>query len=119
MAGASGPAGGGPGRLVRPFAIGIDGAPATGGLDLLTRVVARRDPGPDHQLRPERESLLRLATTPQTVAELAALLGLPLSVAKLLIADMVEAGDLAMCTAAPQLSSDDVLQLLLDGLRAL
>ncbi|QBI55071.1 DUF742 domain-containing protein [Streptomonospora litoralis] len=108
-----------PGRLVRPFAIGIDNAPGTGALDLLTRVVARRGPGPRDELRPERETLLRLAADPQTVAELAALIGLPLSVAKLLIADMVEAGDLAVCTAAPQLPGDDVLQVLLDGLRAL
>ncbi|MUL42757.1 DUF742 domain-containing protein [Streptomonospora sp. PA3] len=108
-----------PGRLVRPFAIGIDGTPATAGLGLLSRVAARRPPGPADHLRPERESLLRLAAEPQSVAELSALVGLPLSVAKLLIADMIEAGDLEPCTAEPQLSGDDVLQVLLDGLRAL
>ncbi|KIH97446.1 hypothetical protein LP52_19580 [Streptomonospora alba] len=108
-----------PGRLVRPFAIGVDGAPATSGLDLLTRVVARRPPGDDDHMRPERESLLRLAAQPQSVAELAALVGLPLSVAKLLIADMIESRDLALCTSASAVPGDDVLHMLLDGLRAL
>lgn len=108
-----------PGRLVRPFAIGVDGAPATSGLDLLTRVVARRPPGDDDHMRPERESLLRLAVQPQTVAELAALVGLPLSVAKLLIADMIESRDLAPCTSASAIPGDDVLHMLLEGLRAL
>ncbi|MFD0774549.1 DUF742 domain-containing protein [Streptomonospora algeriensis] len=110
---------GDPGRLVRPFAIGVDGAPATAQFDLLTRVVARRPPGPDDHLRPERESLLRLAALPQTVAELAALVGLPLSVAKLLIADMIENRDLALCTPSPSAPGDDVLHMLLEGLRAL
>ncbi|GAA1775557.1 MULTISPECIES: DUF742 domain-containing protein [Streptomonospora] len=108
-----------PGRLVRPFAIGIDGAPATSGLDLLTRVTAQRPPGSDDHLRPERESLLRLAASPQTVAELAALVGLPLSVAKMLIADMVEAGDLTLCANAQSVPGEDVLHMLLEGLRAL
>ncbi|MDA0567548.1 DUF742 domain-containing protein [Streptomonospora sp. S1-112] len=108
-----------PGRLVRPFAIGLDSARGAAGLDLLTRVAAARPPRPGDHLRPEREALLRLAHRPQSVAEVSAHLGLPLSVAKLLVADMIEAGDLRPCTGAPALSGDDLLHVLLEGLRAL
>ncbi|MBX9389837.1 DUF742 domain-containing protein [Streptomonospora nanhaiensis] len=108
-----------PGRLVRPFAIGLDSARGATGLDLLTRVAAARAPRPGDHLRPEREALLRLAEQPQSVAELSAHLGLPLSVTKLLITDMIEAGDLRACATAPALTGDDLLHVLLEGLRAL
>jgi hypothetical protein len=105
------------GRLVRPYAV-IDGRtrPAVE-LTLLSPVVAtgNRPPGMD----PEHSRALRLCRTPTSVAEVAAHLRLPVAVAKVLLADLVNSG--AMTTRPPRLAADltdrVLLEKLLDGLQ--
>ncbi|WP_067971529.1 DUF742 domain-containing protein [Nocardiopsis trehalosi] len=107
------------GRLVRPFAVRLERPGGAARPDLLTRVAATRPPCRSDTLHPERATVLRLARRPQTVAELAAHLDLPLSVVKLLVADMLAAGALRTCRPPRALDDGTVLRLLLDGLRAL
>ncbi|MET9907792.1 DUF742 domain-containing protein [Streptomyces sp. NPDC002144] len=59
-------------------------------LDLVTLIVARADPPPS--ATPEQSALLRLCTTPLSVAELSAYLNLPFSVMTVLLTDMLAAG---------------------------
>lgn len=75
--------------------------------------------------RIEREYLdiVRLCRTPQSVAEVAALLGLPLTLAKILIGDLIADGHLITRSAAAlpptDLSELDLLRTVLDGIRKL
>ncbi len=104
---------------MRPFAVHSGSVAASAGPGLLSLVVARRLPGQSEELYPEREAVLRLAQCPQTVVELAAHLGLPLSVVKLIVSDMITSGSLDPCEPLPEQAGDGFLQKLLDGLRAL
>jgi hypothetical protein len=58
-------------------------------LDLVTLIVARADPPPS--ATPEQSALLRLCTTPLSVAELSAYLNLPFSVMTVLLTEMLTA----------------------------
>ncbi|MFE5818497.1 DUF742 domain-containing protein [Streptomyces sp. NPDC056479] len=69
---------------------GPDGGERDGDLDLVTLIVARADPPPSPT--PEQSALLRLCTTPLSVAELSAYLNLPFSVMTVLLTDMLTAG---------------------------
>ncbi|WLW56330.1 DUF742 domain-containing protein [Streptomyces sp. YU58] len=59
-------------------------------LDLVTLIVARADPPPS--ATPEQAALLRLCTTPLSVAELSAYLNLPFSMITVLLTDMLTTG---------------------------
>ncbi|MFE4577596.1 DUF742 domain-containing protein [Streptomyces chartreusis] len=69
---------------------GPDGGERDGDLDLVALIVARADPPP--AATPEQSALLRLTTTPLSVAELSAYLNLPFSVITVLLTDMLAAG---------------------------
>ncbi|WP_369168085.1 DUF742 domain-containing protein [Streptomyces sp. R28] len=69
---------------------GPDGGERDGDLDLVTLIVARADPPPS--ATPEQSALLRLSTTPLSVAELSAYLNLPFSMTTVLLTDMLTAG---------------------------
>lgn len=114
-----------PGRLVRPFAVvaGRLETPASGNppLDLATTVVAARRAGEPDGLHPEREKITWLCTRPRSIAELAGELDLPLSVVRLLVQDLLGAGELRVSgfpVPAQRLDSS-VLHRIRDGLRAL
>ncbi|UXY26535.1 DUF742 domain-containing protein [Streptomyces sp. HUAS TT20] len=66
---------------------GADGGRAE--LDLVTLIVARADPPPS--IAPEQAALLRLCTSPLSVAELSAYLNLPFSVVTVLITELITA----------------------------
>jgi DNA-directed RNA polymerase specialized sigma24 family protein len=85
--------------LVRPYT--ITGGRTTAGrddLNLITLITLRTAAGPDvmsdrHALQPEHRTVLRLcARQPVAVAEIAAELNLPVSVTKILIGDLIDAG---------------------------
>ncbi|MGW2636859.1 DUF742 domain-containing protein [Streptomyces sp. NPDC001348] len=58
-------------------------------MDLVTLIVARTDPPPS--VPPEQAALLRLCTSPLSVAELSAYLNLPFSAMTVLITEMITA----------------------------
>lgn len=58
-------------------------------LDLVTLIVASADPPPS--AAPEQAALLRLCTTPLSVAELSAYLSLPFSAMTVLLTDLLTA----------------------------
>ncbi|MGI5374146.1 DUF742 domain-containing protein [Streptomyces sp. CA-251387] len=74
----------------RLFVVGPDGGERDGDLDLVTLIVARADPPPS--ATPEQSALLRLCTTPLSVAELSAYLNLPFSMVTVLLTDMLTSG---------------------------
>ena len=92
-------------------------------LGMITLVVAVH--GTLRIRRAEREYLeiVRLCQTPQSVAEVAAILKLPLTLAKILIGDLVADGHLITRSAAALPPSDlaelDLLRTVLNGIRQL
>jgi hypothetical protein len=77
--------------------------------------------GAAEDLQPEYRAILDLARTPIALVEVAAGLGVPIGVARVLVSDLAEAGHLAV--HAPGYADGDgpppqVLARLLDGLRA-
>ncbi len=89
-------------------------------LDMLTLVVdiARGTALRRHE--PEYASIVELCRTPQSVAEVAALLGLPLTMTKVLVGDLIDDGRLEYRQPRHEDAGDiGVLQALLDGIRGL
>lgn len=76
----------------------------------------------DHTAPPEHHTILTMCGDPRSVAELAALLAMPLGVARVVLGDMAEAGSIAVhrtagsADAAPDL---DLMQRVLNGLQRL
>lgn len=58
--------------------------------DLVTLIVAERGPAPGMQS--EHARILQLCEAPTAVVEVAAVLGLPISVVKILLGDLLETG---------------------------
>ncbi|HSA50220.1 MAG TPA: DUF742 domain-containing protein [Yinghuangia sp.] len=82
------------GPLVRPYTLTRGRTRTSDNLTLIT-LVTTVDAAPDSRdtaLQPEHEEILRLCRSPQAVAEIAALIGLPVSVTRILIGDLVDAG---------------------------
>ena len=106
--------------LVRPHVItGGRAHPTRTTLDAVTLVIATA--GSLSGASPEKRRLLQLCGGgTRSVAEVAGHLGLPLSVTKVLVSDLIDSGHLAVHGPAPDVSPPDVhlLQELLDGLRA-
>ncbi|MER5971118.1 DUF742 domain-containing protein [Streptomyces sp. NPDC002055] len=118
------------GPLVRPYAV-TDGRtrpdPGTPALDLdlLSQVTVdsrtRDGAGPD-RLGPEHRTLLDLCRSRhRSVAELAAASGLPLSVVRVLLGDLLALDCLRVSPPSPpgHLPDQDILREVIDGLRAL
>jgi hypothetical protein len=122
----------GQGRTPRP---GRDDSPdrlytVTGGrsrthsdaFDLVTLVVAECDPTPGMQS--EHAAILRMCDYPIAVVEIAAELGLPVSITRILLADLLDTGRISARhpRAAPesaQLPEPELLEQVLVGLRNL
>ena len=112
--------------MVRPYAVtGGRTEPARGELlDLLTVMVATGQPvTADDRMRqtPEHRAVLELCRGHVTVADLAAETGLPVGVVRVLLADLAAQGTVTAVAkrALGQRAETDVLQEILNGLRAL
>ncbi|HLH83487.1 MAG TPA: DUF742 domain-containing protein [Trebonia sp.] len=112
--------------MVRPYAVtGGRTEPADGEvLDLLALVVATGRPAPADdpvRLTPEHRRLLGMCERQVTVADLAAETALPLGVVRVLLADLILQGSITVVRQQPpgQRTGNDVLQEILNGLRAL
>jgi hypothetical protein len=111
---------------VRPYAVtGGRTEPADGeALDLLAIVVATGQPGDEDdrmRLTPEHRRILALCANQVTVADLGGELGLPVGVIRVLLADLIAQGVVAVVPKRPasERSGNDVLREILNGLRAL
>ncbi|AZS84382.1 DUF742 domain-containing protein [Streptomyces griseoviridis] len=108
------------GRLVRPFALtGGRTRPSRADFTLITTVTAV-DPPPAWAARPqpEQQRILRRCAEPIAVAELAALLDLPVSVVVIMLCDLLEAGRITARPPHPVSRTPDLdlLQKVRDGL---
>jgi len=116
--------------LVRPYTItGGRTAPERDDLTLITVMTAVSDALMEtgrgqRRLQPEHRTILALCRRPLAVAEIASALDLPVSVAKILLGDLIESGLLrarpplafAQASGLPDIT---ILEAVRDGLRAL
>ncbi|MFE2533687.1 DUF742 domain-containing protein [Streptomyces sp. NPDC059371] len=109
------------GELVRPYAM-------TGGRTRPREVIAiealvstASTPAAYAATLPEHRRILELCQELKSVAEISALLGMPLGVARILVADLAEAGLVVIHRPSHGEEAPDVslLQRVLDGLRRL
>jgi hypothetical protein len=111
------------GPVVRPYTLtGGRSRPFTSGLNLLTHVEALYAPDADLvALQPEQRAILTLTRTALSLAELSARLDLPVGVVRVLVGDLVQANLVSTfeADAAIRAPGDDILQAVIDGLRAL
>ena len=111
------------GPVVRPYTLtGGRSRPFSSGLGLLTHVEALYAPEADLvSLQPEHREILSLTRTALSVAELAGRLDLPVGVVRVLVGDLLQADLVSTfeADAAVRPPSDDILQAVIDGLRAL
>jgi hypothetical protein len=111
------------GPVVRPYALtGGRTEPATGEMLDLISIVARSGAGDRDQagLSPECRKILALCGNPVTVADVASDTALPLGVVRVLLADLLVQGRLTVLRQnAGERPSTDLLEEVLDGLRAL
>jgi hypothetical protein len=115
------------GPVVRPYAMtrGRTTSAVQHRLDLIAVVVAEPeagDPESDVTLAPEHVDIVELCRdTPQSVAELAAELDLPVGVVRVLIGDLVDAEFVRVSRPVPpaELPDESILRDVINGLRAL
>ena len=115
------------GPVVRPYAMtrGRTTSPGQHRLDLIAVVVAEPqadDPDADTTLSPEHVDIVDLCRdTPQSVAELAASLDLPIGVVRVLVGDLVDAEFVHVNRPIPpaELVDESILRDVINGLRAL
>ncbi|MFD5426644.1 DUF742 domain-containing protein [Streptomyces sp. NPDC127084] len=115
------------GPVVRPYAMtrGRTSSTTRHRLDLIALVVPEpgaNDPGTDQMLSPEHVDIIELCgTVPQSIAELAAGLDLPVGVVRVLVGDLVEDALVHVTRPVPPAELPDVsiLREVIDGLRAL
>lgn len=115
------------GRVVRPYAMtrGRTSHAVQHRLDIIALVVAEAradDQEADHSLSPEHLNIVELCRdTPQSVAELAAELDLPIGVVRVLIGDLVDEEMVHVTRPVPpaELVDESILRDVINGLRAL
>ncbi|MFI1567712.1 DUF742 domain-containing protein [Streptomyces sp. NPDC020490] len=115
------------GPVVRPYAMtrGRTSSPGQHRLDLIAVVVTEPhadDPEADPALSPEHVDIVGLCSdAPQSVAELAAELDLPIGVVRVLIGDLVDAELVHVNRPVPpaELVDESILRDVINGLRAL
>ncbi|HEX8867576.1 MAG TPA: DUF742 domain-containing protein [Lentzea sp.] len=110
------------GPLVRPYAL-VSGRtrPTWGRLNLATQVRAIRTTSDTSALSVEHLEILKMCRKPLSVAEVAAYLHAPLVVAKVLLSDLIQRGDVITSDASRMAVAPDrnLLQKVLDGVRAI
>jgi hypothetical protein len=114
------------GPVVRPYAVTGGRTEAADGeaLDLIAVVVATGQPADAAdriRLTPEHRRILAMCENQVTVADLGADLGLPVGVIRVLLADLIAQGAVAVVPqrSAGERSDNDLLREILNGLRAL
>ena len=115
------------GPVVRPYAMtrGRTSHAVQHRLDLIAVVVAETradDQEADHSLAPEHVHIVELCRdTPQSVAELAAELDLPVGVVRVLVGDLVDEELVHVTRPVPpaELVDESILRDVINGLRAL
>lgn len=115
------------GPVVRPYAMtrGRTSHAVQYRLDLIAVVVAQSradDPETDPSLSPEHVDIVELCRdTPQSVAELASELDLPVGVVRVLIGDLVDEELVRVSRPVPpaELVDESILRDVINGLRAL
>ncbi len=115
------------GPVVRPYAMtrGRTSHAVQHRLDLIALVVAEPhtdDPEADNSLSPEHLSIVGLChDSPQSVAELAAELDLPVGVVRVLVGDLVDQELVHVTRPVPpaELVDESILRDVINGLRAL
>ncbi|MFI6340418.1 DUF742 domain-containing protein [Streptomyces sp. NPDC050535] len=115
------------GPVVRPYAMtrGRTTSTAQHRLDLIAVVVAESfadDSEADQSLSPEHVDIVQLCRdAPQSVAELAAELDLPVGVVRVLIGDLVDEEMVHVTRPVPpaELPDESILRDVINGLRAL
>ncbi|EPH42109.1 DUF742 domain-containing protein [Streptomyces aurantiacus] len=115
------------GPVVRPYAMtrGRTTSPAQHRLDLIAVVIAEsraEETEADQTLSPEHVDIVGLCRdTPQSVAELAAELDLPIGVVRVLIGDLVDDRLVHVTRPVPpaELPDESILRDVINGLRAL
>ncbi|MET7477932.1 DUF742 domain-containing protein [Streptomyces sp. NPDC005648] len=115
------------GPVVRPYAMtrGRTSSPGQHRLDLIAVVVTEPqadDPDADATLSPEHVDIVDLCRdAPQSVAELAAGLDLPIGVVRVLVGDLVDGEFVHVNRPIPpaELVDESILRDVINGLRAL
>ena len=110
------------GPVVRPYALTQGRTRHTGdSFDLVATVIATRAFADPALLAPEHISVLQLARTPTTVADIASDVDLPLGVVRIILADLRELGLIAIRTPVVMAERIDrhTLREVLNGLRGL
>jgi hypothetical protein len=115
------------GPVVRPYAMtrGRTTSPGQHRLDLIAVVVTEPhadDPDADAMLSPEHVDIVDLCRgAPQSIAELAAELDLPIGVVRVLIGDLVAGEFVHVTRPVPpaELPDESILRDVINGLRAL
>lgn len=108
------------GPLVRPYALTRGRTHAAAAeLDRATLVVAAPEPAASDEWDADRERILLLCAQPRSVEDLAAALEIPLVVAKVLVSDLLDNGDLSVPLTPLREPDYDLLQAVLDGIRRL
>jgi hypothetical protein len=110
------------GPLVRPYAVTRGRTKsARHDLNLITLVVTRAYE--NAAMEPEYVQILRICRFPLSIAEISAKLCLPLSVIKILVADLIEEGLLIFSSPPGPMNTETpdmkTLQAVLDGIRRL
>lgn len=88
-------------------------------LDMVTLIVTRN--GPSSSMQPEQAAIIRICDYPLSVAEISAYLHLPVSVITVLLADLLESGQVEARAPIPATSLPDVelLEAVMHGLQNL
>jgi uncharacterized protein DUF742 len=109
------------GRVVRPYALTRGRTrPRGAGFDLMATVVATgRAPADARRLTPEHRQIIGLCRAPIPVADVAAELGVPLGVVRVLLGDLRDDGVITVVDAPGGQVHEGVLRDVLNGLRAL
>jgi uncharacterized protein DUF742 len=96
--------------------------PTRGEFDLITLIVAARSTlGSDTGLQPEHATIIQLCQNPISVAEIAAVLDLPVGTVRVLLGDLLDRGYIRTRSPVPatQVPHERVFKAVLDGLRSL
>lgn len=110
------------GPVVRPYTMtGGRVVPESGRFDLMAFVVAGPPEEAGAGAQPEHRAIISLAQRPVSVADLAADLNLPVGVVRVLLGDLLANGRISMYEppASRQFPDDDILEAVVNGLRAL
>lgn len=103
--------------VVRPYLLTRGRTQAS--LPIETVVAARREVAQGSGLATEQRAIVALCATPSAIAEVSAHLRLPLGVARVLVADLVDEGWLWASETAGDHPEIDLVERLISGLRAL